>query len=315
MTALHLPESSRKKIEQTFGERGTKWLQNFSELMSRCIEKWSLTNCTIFERVSINVICFAQSPVFGQVALKVGVPHNELFTEMKTLGIFGGRNSCKCYDYDIELGASLLERIIPGIDLTELADDREQLVIAADVISRIPTPLEGDHGLPTYADWIERAFKKTREEYNPEPRMLSFMAEAEVLFAEVYTAERPRVLLHGDLHHLNILEDQHGQWKAIDPQGVIGVACLESARFIENHIDYQIKRNPQMSRAEIFQYLDETVAVFAHKFGETRRIIASCLFILHVLSTCWGYEMNYSKERLTEQMDWCEIFLEYLRRQ
>ena len=35
----------------------------------------------------------------------------------------------------------------------------------------------------------------------------------------------PQMLLHGDLHHWNILSDADRGWMAIDPKGVIGASC------------------------------------------------------------------------------------------
>lgn len=40
--------------------------------------------------------------------------------------------------------------------------------------------------------------------------------------------------LHGDLHHENILVDDTGQWRAIDPHGLIGDPVYDAANFFGN---------------------------------------------------------------------------------
>jgi streptomycin 6-kinase len=40
--------------------------------------------------------------------------------------------------------------------------------------------------------------------------------------------------LHGDLHHENILSDGSGQWRAIDPHGLIGDPVYDAANFFGN---------------------------------------------------------------------------------
>lgn len=42
--------------------------------------------------------------------------------------------------------------------------------------------------------------------------------------------------LHGDLHHENLLADGRGQWRAIDPHGLIGDAVYDAANFFGNPI-------------------------------------------------------------------------------
>jgi len=44
------------------------------------------------------------------------------------------------------------------------------------------------------------------------------------------------VVLHGDLHHFNILSSGD-RWLAIDPKGIIGEPEFEPAAYLENKID------------------------------------------------------------------------------
>ena len=55
--------------------------------------------------------------------------------------------------------------------------------------------------------------------------------------ARTLLAEQSDVMpLHGDLHHENILSDESGQWRAIDPHGLIGDPAYDAANFFGNPI-------------------------------------------------------------------------------
>src|SRR5512132_4359180 len=57
---------------------------------------------------------------------------------------------------------------------------------------------------------------------------------AQKVFSDLGTSQsRPR-LLHGDLHHYNILFDSNRGWLAIDPKGVIGELEYEIGAVLRN---------------------------------------------------------------------------------
>jgi streptomycin 6-kinase len=66
----------------------------------------------------------------------------------------------------------------------------------------------------------------------PFPRAL--VEEAESLLAELLAAQAAPVLLHGDLHHDNILSAERAPWLAIDPKGVIGEPAYEVGALLRN---------------------------------------------------------------------------------
>ena len=44
----------------------------------------------------------------------------------------------------------------------------------------------------------------------------------------------PPVVLHGDLHHFNILAAERQPWLAIDPKGVVGEPVYETGALLRN---------------------------------------------------------------------------------
>ena len=47
------------------------------------------------------------------------------------------------------------------------------------------------------------------------------------------------MLLHGDLHHFNVLEDAKRGWVAIDPKGVVGELEYEVGAILRNPNDFR----------------------------------------------------------------------------
>ncbi|MFZ5828390.1 MAG: aminoglycoside phosphotransferase family protein, partial [Bacillota bacterium] len=113
-------------------------------------------------------------------------------------------------------------------------------------------------------------------------------------------------LLHGDLHHKNILRDRQGGWRAIDPKGIAGVAVMETARFIQNELDL-------VAPDEVPAALDHMTSLFAAELGQPKRMVALCAFVDKVLSTVWGIEENYTEAQLAACMSQCDLFLEHVR--
>jgi len=303
---MQIPEYFLRKAARQFGDAGPGWVQQLPALLARCEEQWQLTGCVPADKLSINLVCYAHSALYGDVVLKIEGPHTERYTEMTALRLYAGRHACTCFAIDEDIAAILLERIVPGYDLRTLSNKQEQLEIGAEVIATLPIPLQERHGLPYYRDWVTQAIATTHARYHPSAPMIHVMAAAAELFDRICPGDEPRYLLHGDLHHENMLRHSDGTWKVIDPQGAIGAPFLESARFIQNHV---------IDQDDVFHWdmLDDTVAYFAARLGESQYIIASALFILHVLSTCWGCEMNYEEDRLAKMIDECECLLKYVR--
>ena len=303
---MHIPEYFLRKAARQFGDAGPGWVQQLPALLARCEDQWQLTDCVPADNLSINLVCYAHSALYGDVVLKIEGPHTERYTEMTALRLYAGRHACTSFAVDEEIAAILLERIVPGYDLRKVPDKHEQLEIGAELVAKLPIPLDKTYGLPYYGDWVTRAIATTHAQYQPSPRMIALMDTTADLFHKICPGDEPHYLLHGDLHHENMLRHSDGEWKIIDPQGVIGAPFMESGRFIQNHV---------IDQDNVFHWdmLDDTVAYFAARLGESNYTIASAFFILHVLSTCWGCEMNYEDDCLARLIDECEGLLKYVK--
>ena len=282
---MNLPPQFTAKVHRIFGDDGREWLPRLPGIVARCREQWGLHEGVMCPSMSMNYIEFTTTADAQPVALKVGVPHSELFTEMEALSLYDGGRAARLLGADRELGAILMQRLQPGTMLWQLGDNRRQTEIAASIMRELPTPVPPAHGLPTFRRWVERAFRLTRTEWDPQERMpRDLIDRAEEAFEEIERAATEHVVLHGDLHHENILLDDRSGWTAIDPKGVIGAPCLEVGRFMQN----QLPRGAQAERRE--EMVRERVQVLSAELGYSTETVAASSLVDCVLSHCWGFE-------------------------
>jgi len=282
---MNLPAGFKETVSRVFGDSGRAWVLLLPEIVARCHARWGLPEGVPCAAMRMNYIEFTTTPEGDPVALKIGVPHAELFTEMEALQLYGGRAAARLFDADRELGALLLQRLMPGTMLWQHGDNREQTRIAASVMRRLPVPVPTQYALPTFAQWIERAFHLTRTEWDPQERMpRDLLDRAEEAFREIERDSPDDVVLHGDLHHENILLDERAGWAAIDPKGVIGPRCLEVGRFLQNQLPDD---RPIEHRAAIVQ---ERIAIFSAELGFPPKILLASGLVDCILSHCWSFE-------------------------
>jgi len=304
---MKIPEDFIDKASIAFGQEGKEWVGKLPEILAYCQDKWQLTNIQPVENLSINLICYAQSKIFNHVVLKLQAPHSERKTELTALQLFAGRKVCQLLAFDQDVAGLLLERIMPGDDLRSLGEKAEQLEIGADLVANLPIQVNRSHGLPSYRTWITNAIENILPQYDVDDHLTELMHTAGMVLDEIYPSGSPSYLLHGDLHHDNILRSHQEGWKIIDPQGVIGLRFMESARFIQNHI-------MTAEHTLDFDRLDETVSYFAWRLGQSESLIIRAFFILHALDTCWDLEMKIPQDQIETQIYECNSLLEYLQR-
>jgi streptomycin 6-kinase len=274
-----------EKVHRIFRDEGRAWLPRLPEILAQCREMWNLPEGTPCPFVSMNYIEFTTTPDGQPAALKIGVPHEELFTEMEALACYGGRGAVRLLASDRERAALLLQRAVPGTMLWEVGDNREQTRIAASVMGSLFRPVPEETPMPHFSRWTERAFRLTRTEWDPReqwPRDL--LDRAEEMMDAISRDRREDVVLHGDLHHENILRDDAAGWLAIDPKGAIGPRCLEVGRYIHNYLPDDA---PSSVREALVR---ERIEIFSDELTmPTQDVIAGAL-VDCVLSHVWCFE-------------------------
>ena len=194
---------------------------------------------------------------------------------------FGGRGVVQVYDY--AEGAALFERLDPGEPLAVLAKsgrDEEATDVLATLLGRM-SPLDPPEWCPT-AGRLGEAF--ARYIASGDERVPHALVEpAQRIYSDLCRTERNPALLHGDLHHGNVLSDSARGWCAVDPKGVVGELEFEIGAALRNPID----------RPDLFAKLD-VVERRLDQFGlglgiDVGRARGWC-FAQAVLSAIWSVE-------------------------
>jgi streptomycin 6-kinase len=230
---MNLPGPFLRTIEQVFGQRGRDFLQALPDLVDEAARRWQLADVQPVSNLSYNYIAFADR-LGESVVLKIGVPDRELLSEMTALCLFDGRAAVRLLDSDEEHSMSLLERLRPGDMLTTVEDDRQATEIAADLMRLLwRTQISGSR-LIQLSDWF-KGLEKLRRRFDggTGPLAAHLVGRAESVARDFCTEDHIPTLLHGDLHHFNILSSKRG-WLAIDPKGVVGPAAYEVGPFLIN---------------------------------------------------------------------------------
>jgi streptomycin 6-kinase len=139
---LNLPLEFISNIEGVFGEAGKQFLASLPVVIDQASQRWGLTEVQPSPTLSYNFVAFA-SRGEEQVVLKLGVPNDEMRSEIAALRLFNGEGACRLIDYDEDRCWMLLERLKPGVMLVALEDDEEATHIAADV--RMSCKKSGGH--------------------------------------------------------------------------------------------------------------------------------------------------------------------------
>lgn len=286
-----VPETWAQTIRAVHGESGALWLAQFPRLHEQIARRWHLTVGPPLPDLSYNYVAPAVDEQGRELILKLAPPNKETITEIAALNHYGGRGSVRLYAADPAASALLLERLQPGTMLVTVADDEEATRIAATVMDQLWRPAPVCHAYPTVADW-GRGLQRLRGEFaggsGPLPERLVMLAES--LFAELLVSQAAPVVLHGDLHHYNILQAERAPWLAIDPKGVVGEPVYETGALLRNPL-------PQVATwSDLPQIQARRGAVLAETLGFEQERIVAWGVAQAVLAAWWSYEEHGGKD-------------------
>ena len=161
------------------------------------------------------------------VVLKVTSSEGAEAREGEVLAAFAGRGAVRVFAHSP--GAVLMERACPGsalLDLVHAGRDEEATAILARTLAWM-RPEAAPPGLPTV-----ESLGADLASGGPVPGDLLHAARA--AHATLCASQGEVRLLHGDLHHENLLFDRARGWLAVDPKGVVGELAYEAGAFLRN---------------------------------------------------------------------------------
>jgi streptomycin 6-kinase len=172
--------------------------------------------------------------------LKIVDPEDDEVGGAAILAALDGRGAVRLLQ--AEGPNQLMERVIPaeGPSLEEMVTqgrDDEATGIICEVIATLHAALPGTADLPLLIPFDRRSddmrehLAEGRVPVSDLPSFHHAVGLGEEMIAESRSGWVP---LHGDMHHLNVLEDQERGWLAIDPKGILGPRVSEYANTVCN---------------------------------------------------------------------------------
>ena len=194
---------------------------------------------------------------------------------------FGGRGVVEVYEH--AAGAALFEKLDPGEPLAALTlagrDDEATDVLAMMLVRMVP----GDppEGCPTVEQWGEGFMRYLGSGDERIPH--SLLEPAHRIFVDLARTQRNPALLHGDLHHYNVLSDRARGWCAIDVKGVVGELEYEVGAALRNPLDH-----PDLIAS--LDVVERRLDHFALALGIDKSRARGWCFAQAVLAAIWSIE-------------------------
>lgn len=142
---------------------------------------------------------------------------------------WNGRGAAAVLEYDDT--ALVLARSVGTRSLETMAEgdaDGEATRILCGTATRLHTVTGTPPvSLPTLADWFAELAVHARSHGG-------FFARADAIASGLLAHQSEAVVLHGDVHHGNVLDFGPGGWLAIDPKGIIGDRAFDFVNILCN---------------------------------------------------------------------------------
>jgi streptomycin 6-kinase len=267
----------------SWGPGGAEWLSNIPDIITEYEQRWSVkvqAPCSL----NYNYVALAERADGTLAVLKIGFPKDREFqTEINALEVFDGKGINRLLEADREKAVILIERVVPGEPLSALIDDDEATRLIVSAMKKLHRPLPENHNFITPLEW-SNAIPELREKCkgSTEPLPAYLVDAAETLFEELIASSADPVLVHGDLHHDNILHSYTKGWVVIDPKGVAAEPAYEVAAMIRNPYE-KLK-----SISNLQPLLDRRLTILADELGIDRPRLHQWCLAQTVLSAVWS---------------------------
>jgi streptomycin 6-kinase len=266
--------------------------------VARSAERWALRLEAPFSALVINYVAPAVRADGTRCVLKLSRHVSETLNEIAALRVWDGEGCARLLAADPDRGALLLERLEPGTMLVDLAqtDDDAATMIAAGLLRQLWRPVAEGSGLRTLESWFD-AYERNRAALlrGVDGFPVPLFERADAQRAELLASTGETTVLHGDMHHYNVLRAQRAEWLAIDPKGLTGDRCFDVCQFLIN---------PSRMPAHVNR---RRLDIFCAELGLDRQRTRDWCLVHAVLDACWSFEddepfqarVAYAQETLT----------------
>ncbi len=209
------------------------WVDALPRSVADLAQEWGLT----LDGIAMHGFCALVVPVArddGPAVLKVSFPEEDTAHEHLALRTWAGRGSVRLLRADPARRALLLER------LSDSKLDSIEVEEACEVVAGLYRDLHVPAGpqFPRLSEWTGQWQERLAQLSPDAPLPRRLVSQAASLARDLSVdAATDGILLHGDLHYLNVLAAEREPWLAIDPKPISGDPHLEPAPMLWNRWD------------------------------------------------------------------------------
>lgn len=270
-------------IRDLYLEEGVSWLKTLPDLIDQLSRRWQFRFMQPMPNLTYNFVGWVEqlsaTPNTDKTAiLKITHPQAGCgMNEARWLGSFQA-GVPRVIGIDESRWAFLMEHLKPGSPLKSLAlsgEDDQATRIIAQTIRCLETNRKPALGFKHISE-LSEALAALTGRFDAQ-----LLSKAESLFRELTVDRTKDVLLHGDLHHQNILSSGLG-WKAIDPHGYIGDPAFEVGPMIYNALEV----SPQGK--SITEVVARRLDILTEELPFDAQRIRAWTFCRTVLSISWS---------------------------
>ncbi|MBD3922459.1 phosphotransferase [Paenibacillus sp. PR3] len=285
-TPYHFQTDERTAIVNRFGQ---PFYDKVVKDLDTYAHRWALHSVQLIPSYSSNLVFRCHSERYGEAVLKISkAEFGGIENEWRTLNHYAGRRMCLAFDADLEAGVMLEQGMMPGTPLRAVEELDKRLDVFCSLYRDMHLPPAAADSYPTYSGWVNRItdYMSTRSDCI---ELYGHMRRAQEALVSLSAAYSQQMLLHGDFHHDNILLDEEGEYRIIDPKGVIGDPIFDTPRFILNEYGDDIT-------PELRHKINHIIAVFEQQLHIPSTILRQCLYIETTMGVCWCVEDGASPE-------------------
>lgn len=289
-------ENAANRVDATCDEK-------LKEKFAPYAKKWALTDFDLISHSSQRIVWRCCSQTYGNTVLKMSEP-SVLRTEYYTLRQYEGTRFCKVFEVDLDNGVLLLEDVVPGTSLRNECSLDKRIDVFCSLYKNLHMQPLHANVFPSYFDWVVRICEYMRRRENC-VSLFHHISRARDICLELSLKYSQKQLLHGDLHHDNILLSQDGNYRIIDPKGVIGDPIFDVPRFILN--EFTEERNEQLLKK-----INTIIDMLEQQLHIPNDSLRKCLYIETAMGMCWYVESGASATEypmLLEQVQFAQSIM------
>lgn len=277
---MELNPSFVSNIQDVYGEAGKSWLKELPSHLTRLCEQHNLRFLNPMPDLTYHFVALVEIQSTNEAAILKMAPTNEnIATEVKWLQCFN-KSGPTVYWFNEERHAFLMERLVPGKSLKSVVnlDDDGATRIICRIIRDLQSHQQKLQGFKHLSEF-EKDFSVLKGRMDDK-----ILSQAIAWFQEMTSDRTQDVLLHGDLHHDNILASDL-TWKVIDPHGYIGDPAFEIGPMIYNPRGDYFPKN-----RTIPETIERRLKILAEELPFDTQRIKAWAFCMTVLSVAWTAE-------------------------